>query len=730
MSDTMKTRYEIELSIEGTDKLNSQVDRIDRALLDVSKNAKSLNFKDALEGVKALEQQMAELSSSEEDCTAGWSEFEKASTKAYAELERAAVRLNHSISESGRLQRERIAELEKEKASLDKTAESKARAREIDKEIKELRKQVVSGTDEELQAQLKMNREARGRLKLLQQEAKSQKEQGKQQKTLLQLIKEDLKPLKEKIDLQKEFIKSLRDTESRYNALKRVAKGAMSIGGKALKGAGMVAGAAFAIGGMAVASADKQVTQETEARRMKGGGSLEEKQNTLLELYGKTGADYSTIVDAINRVYSLLGNVSKKELVEAATAEIKMPGAAAILRQQNTEGVKAQDFTAYLNRMRSIQSVTGASTEQIANASSYISNLRQRNFSGASEAELQTLYLALQNSGAYDSEEELQLAFTRFVRKQRDSGENVFALAQKWQNSGEWTKSAYGATDKTQVANTIGNLDFAKMGELNRVKDFNAPQETAAEKTARELRELEVLKDKFLIQVLKAIAPMLEDERLSKLVDSSLKLIQKLADFLIPLIEKLSPYLQKMVDLVIKLADFLLPILDKVLPYVDKVVEYFIKLFDLADDIAEAANQNGKEAQRQADALFNLAGYLADAVKKLTGGETQRQVDAAKEGNAAGMTANSGGGGMKMMADGGLTAMPSICGETAFPEFVIPTDPARRGRAEQIMQTVSQTFNMSGSETTAMSLAQAVRSRQFTYETGRIGMLNRRLGVV
>ena len=31
MSDTMKSRYEIELSIEGTDKLNSQVDRIDRA---------------------------------------------------------------------------------------------------------------------------------------------------------------------------------------------------------------------------------------------------------------------------------------------------------------------------------------------------------------------------------------------------------------------------------------------------------------------------------------------------------------------------------------------------------------------------------------------------------------------------------------------------------------------------------------------------------------------------
>lgn len=705
MSDTMKTRYEVELTIEGTDRLNGQCLEIDRALEAISKNAKSLKFDEALHGVQALENSMRELSESEEDCTKQWAEFDRASNKTYNDLEKEAVRLNFSISEQGKLQRERIKELEQEKAALGSTKEEKARAREIDKEIAGIRKQVVDVSDEELSTMIKQNVQARSHLKLLQQEAKQQKTQGKQQKTLLQLIKEDLKPLQEKLKLQKEFLASLKTQEGRYVALKKAAKGAMSIGGKALKGAGMVAGAALAIGGMAVASADKQVTQETEARRMKGGGSLEEKQNTLLELYGKTGADYSTIVDAINRVYGLLGNVSKSELVEAATAEIKMPGAAAILRQQNTEGVKAQDFTAYLNRMRSIQSVTGASAEQITNASSYISNLRQNNFSNASEAELQTLYLALQNSGAYDSDEELQRAFTRFVRKQRDSGEDVFALAQKWQNSGEWTKSAYGATDKTQVANTIGNLDFAKMGELNRVTDFNAPQETAAEKTARELRELEVYKDKFLIQVLKAIAPMLEGDGLSKLVDSTLKLFQKLAEFFIPLIEKLAPHLQKMVDLVIKLADFLIPILDKVLPYIGKVVDYFIDLFDLASDIAASVAKQNEQ-------------------------QTQRQAKAAQEGNVAGMIAYSGGGGMKMMADGGLTAMPSICGETAFPEFVIPTDPARRGRAEQIMQTVSQTFNMSGNETTAMSLAQAVRSRQFAYETARIGMLNRRLGGV
>ena len=675
-----KVSYEISLEIEGADRVNSQVDRIDRALQDVSKNAKSLNFEAANQTLANLERQMNEIAESGGNATKQMEAFDRASGKAYADLERSAVRLNYSISEQGKAQRERIKELEAERNALDKTAEGKVRAREIDKEIKDLRRQVVDVSDDELNMMIKQNVQARARIKLMQQTLKSQKTEQKQQKTLKQLIAEDLKPLKEKIAAQKEFIKSLSTTEGRYLALKKAAKGARSIGGKALKGAGMVAGAAMAIGSMAVASADKQVTQETEARRMKGGGSLKEKQNTLLELYGKTGADYSTIVDAINRVYGLLGNVSKKELVEAATAEIKMPGAAAILRQQNTEGVKAQDFTAYLNRMRSIQRVTGASTEQITNASSYISNLRQSNFSGASEAELQTLYLALQNSGAYDSEEELQRAFTRFVRKQRDSGENVFALAQKWQNSGEWTKSAYGATDKTQIANTIGNLDFAKMGEMNRIKDFNAPQETAAESTAREMREMETLKDKFLIGILKAIRPLLEGDGLKNLVESALKLIQKLSEFLIPILEKL-------------------------LPHVNTIINKLLGIFGIVGDMVKAV---GKQNER----------------------ETQRQVKAAQERSVAGMMVYSGGGGMKMMADGGLTAMPSICGETAFPEFVIPTDPARRGRAEQIMQTVSQTFNMGGSETTAMSLAQAVRSRQFTYETGRIGMLNRRLGVV
>ena len=676
-----KTVYQISLEIENTDKVSASIDSIDRKLYGITKNAKSMNFKDALEGVKALEQQMAELSSSEEDCTAEWERFDKVSNKAYLELERQAVRLNHALSTQGSEQRARIAELEKEKASLDKTAESKARAKEIDKEIKELRKEVVSGTDEELQAQLKMNREARGRLKLMQQESKAQKAQGKQQKTLAQLIKEDLKPLRDKLKLQQEFIKSLRTTEGRYNALKKAAKGAMSVGGAALKGAGAVAGGLMAIGGMAVASANKFVDREREADRLKISGSRDDKVAMIGDLYAKTGADDTSIVDAINRVYTVLGNISRDEIIEAATAEIKMPGAAALFRQQNTNPVSAKDFTAYFNRLRGIQGATGATREQITSSSDYIANLRQSSFTNASETDLQSLYLALQNSGAFDTDEELQRAFTSFVRKQKDSGVDVFTLAKQWQDNGNWTRTAYGNTNKTQAANALQNVDFVRLGELSKVADYDAPQETASEKSARQMRTLETLKDKLLVQVLQTIQETFEGKEgeLKSLISGALDLIKMMVEFFVPILKKIMPYVEKLIR----------AILDK---------------------------------------IGALAEYT-EAIKKQNEKQTERQVEAAQNKSTAATIAYRGGLDHAMkFANGGITSLPSICGEAGFPEAVIPLDPSRSGRAAQVMQQVSQTFNMGSNESNVMSMASALRSASWAYESGRISELNRRRG--
>ena len=674
-----KTSYIVSLEIENSDRVNSAVDRIDRALQDVSKNAKSLNFEAANQTLADLERQMNELAESGEDVTEQMEAFDRASNKAYTELERAAVRLNHSISESGRLQRERIKELEAERATLDKTVEGKARAREIDKDLKDLRRQVVDVSDDELSAMIKQNVQARARLKLLQQEAKNQKTQGKQQKTLLQLIKEDLKPLKEKIALQKEFIKSLRTTEGRFAALKRVAKGAMSVGGAALKGAGAVAGGLMAIGGMAVASANKFVDREREADRLKISGSRDDKVNLIGDLYAKTGADDTSIVDAINRVYTVLGNISREEIIEAATAEIRMPGAAALFRQQNTGPVSAKDFTAYFNRLRGIQGATGATREQITSSSDYIANLRQSSFTNASETDLQSLYLALQNSGAFDTDEELQRAFTSFVRKQKDSGVDVFTLAKQWQDNGNWTRTAEGNTNRTQAANAIKNLDFARMGELSRVTDYQAPQETASEATARQMRQLEALKDKLLIQVLETIQSTFKEEELKSFISGAVELIKLMVEFFVPIIKKIAPYVEKLVRAILE------------------------KIGALAEYTEAIKKQNEKQAERQAEA-------------------------AKSKSPAAIIAARSGLDHAMKFANGGITSIPSICGEAGFPEAVIPLDPSRSGRAAQIMQQVSQTFNMGSNESNVMSMASALRSASWAYESGRISALSRRRG--
>ena len=679
MSDTMKSRYEIELAIEGTDKLNSQVDRIDRALQDVSKNAKSLNFEAANQTLADLERQMNELAESGEDATEQMEAFDRASNKAYTELERAAVRLNHSIIDQGKAQRERIKELEQEKAALDKTVEGKARAREIDKELKDLRKQVVDVSDDELSAMIKQNVQARARIKLMQQTAKQQKTEQKQQKTLLQLIKEDLKPLQEKLKLQKEFLASLKTQEGRYLALKRVAKGAMSVGGAALKGAGAVAGGLMAIGGMAVASANKFVDREREADRLKVSGSREDKVNLIGDLYAKTGADDTFIVDAINRVYTVLGNISREEIIEAATAEIRMPGAAALFRQQNTGPVSAKDFTAYFNRLRGIQGATGATREQITASSDYIANLRQSSFTNASETDLQSLYLALQNSGAFDTDEELQRAFASFVRKQKDSGVDVFTLAKQWQDNGNWTRTAEGNTNKTQAANAIKNLDFARMGVLSKVADYNAPQETASEKTARQMRQLETLKDKLLIQVLESIQETLKEEDLKALISGALDLIKLLVKFLVPVIRE-------------------------IMPYINKLIRFIIERIGALAEYTEAIKEQNKK-------------------------QAERQVEAAQNKSVAATVAYRGGLDHAMkFANGGITSLPSICGEAGFPEAVIPLDPSRSGRAAQIMQQVSQTFNMGSNESNVMSMASALRSASWAYESGRISALSRRRG--
>ncbi len=670
-NNTLKTNYEISLSIENGDKVKSTINSMDKTLRGMSDSAKSLDFDAAEKSAKDLANQIHAMATSGEDATEQMEAFGRASTKAYKDLDQAAVKLNYSLSEQGKAQRERIRELEAEKAALDKSVEGKARAKAIDAELKALRKDVVVATDAELKSMLKANTQARARLKIAQQEAKQYKLQNKEQKILGKQIKSDLKPLQDKVKAMKDFAASLKTVEGRYNAIKSAAKKAFSVGKGMLKAGGVIVGGAMALASSGAQAAAQQVDRAREATRIRATGmSQEQKEALLSEVYIDTGADASTIVDAINRVISILGpNAKRGEISRAVEAEIRYPGASAMFMQDTENPIKSSDFAVYQNRMKAIQGVTGATQEQVQASTQKIANLKQGSFSKASMTELQAVYLGLQGSGAFDSQEELDRAFDAFVKSQSRGDKSVFDAFYSF----DWAK--YGTTDtnRYQIENAMRSMQWGALDAAAHSKSTDL-QFTAAEETASKMRHMEEVKNRLLIKVMEALAPLIDKikpETISRFFESAIRLVIKIT----PLIERI----------VGKISDTL----------------------DTADDIMESVEKgNYREAAAK--------GFLA--IPGMSGLVSLLVDHFAKDDK------NPNG-----YANGGIASVPSIFGE-AGPEMAIPLDPARSGRAQQLVGYVNNIFNMSGNETTSMSLANALSSRDFVFQSGRMDRLNRRMG--
>ena len=677
MASDLQTRYEIELSIKGSDAVRSQCSDIDRALEAISKNARSLKFEDAAKGVKDLEGYMNGLLESEEDCTAQWSEFERASKKAYNDLEKEAVKLNYSMSEAGKQQRERLKELEAEKATLGQTKEEKARGREIDKEIKEIRKQVVDASDDELSTMQRANVQARARLKMMRNEAKQRKTAKQEQKTLTQLIKDDLKPLRDKLKAMQDFAKSLKTVEGRYAAVKKVAKGAFSVGKTAVKGVGVAAGAVLAGVGAVLSSADNLVDRENAVRRIKAGETMEDRNELLKQTFLEAGGSNDEIVEALNRVYSMMPKEKDLDkLKQAAAVEIKFPGVTEQLRQQNNgKAITVNDYIAYGNRQRAMQKYTGASAEQIESASSYIANLPQRYFKNAATEDVKAVYLALQNSGAFTEESELRTTFERFMRYQSETNRNIFTVAQEWQEKGRdggWASGVWKAGDKTQVGNVINSIDFKQMGTESRIIDLTT-HETAAESTAKTARRVSLMKDEILLSLLEAVEPLMPV--LGDLFKRVMKLIQS---------ETFQNLLKSVTDII------------------ERVLKAVIQLIDIMEPVATALGGGLVKGVR------DFGNFLSSGLDMLFGNP-----DEGVSGQAR--------------ANGGLTMFPSVFGE-AGAEMAVPLSPERAGRGMQLTQELVQHFHMSGNETTTASLAAALSSRDWAYQSGRLASINRRMG--
>lgn len=669
MADKPLSKYTIELEID--DKTRSEVAQIQKSFMKLGDSTRNVDFTKGMdESVKQaydLISKIQDISKAEGDNTKQIEAYNKAANKTIQDLEKQATQINYSLSEQGKRQRERIKELQQELKALDGQKDKKDEIKKKESELKELRKFVIDASDDELENVLKQNKEIRAKLKLSQNDAKSQTSIGK-------LMKADIKMMSERLKEQLKFINALKTTEGRYKAIKKAAetagKAALTIGKGAAKVGAAAIGGALAIGGAAIASANTQVEREKEANRIKVGGSIDEKQDLLGRLYIQTGADYTSIVDAINRVQNVIGSSSIKDIEQAAAAEIRMPGAAAMFMQQNTGAVAASDFSKYLNRMKAIQQATGASVEQITSASSFISNVRQSSFSNASMTDLQTLYLTLQNSGMFDTEDELQNAFNRFVREQKSSKKGVFELAKDY----DFTKGIYSAQNRTQAINAAKNINWEAVEAASKESSTETKM-SAAEQTAMKMREMEETKNKILMKVLEAIYPIIDKLDISALqgiFNGLIDLVSKVVPPLIKILNAISPYIEQLVT-------FLSDTIGKIISVVETLINWIMN---------------------------------SDLAKWFTG---------TKEGG------ESTTGVLPQKANGGIVTMPSLVGE-AGAEMVIPLDYSRQARSNNIIQNLSQNFNMSGNETTTLSLMQAVKTRDFSRAMASNEYINRRLG--
>lgn len=660
------SKYTIELDFEPGEKIRESIDGIERELKAIGDSAKEglgKAIEDAGKSAEDLVARMSDLAKEGKLSARELEAFNKSSAKAISSLEKQATMLRFSLSEQGKAQRERLGQIKAELDTIQRIGGDKKRQKALEAEMKALQKDVIEGTDEQLEASLKLNKSIRARLTLAKMELKAETAQVKTEKTLASLVKDDLKTIKEKIKAQLDFIKSLKKTEVAYKGIKK-------LGGTAIKGAAIgataLAGGALALGAMAVGNANAQVEREREANRIKADLTKDEKQELISELYISTGRDATSIVDAVNRVASVLGTAGNfNSLREATVQELRYPGTTAILRQQNTGTITANDYTRYGNRLRAIQSATGATVDQIQESSSKVANMRQSNFGKATEAEVQAIHLALANSGAYDSQEEADRAFDLFMRAYNKSAEdNILEFAKTYFDDAKTaTRGVYGATNKQQAITALRNLDWYAVKNAV-ATDENTTKMSAAETTAMKMRAFEEKKNKLLMRLVEAIAPAFE-----KIDDATLdafcKAIAELAEILIPFIT------------------------DVVIPGIKFLME-----------------KGAGAVSFLADAGSWLAGKVSGAVSWFTGDSSDST---------------------PQRANGGLASMPSICGE-AGPEMVVPLDYSRHARGVQLTEQLTQHFHMSGNQTTALSLSQAVKSRDFTRAMVNNSWLAGRLG--
>lgn len=550
---------------------------------------------------------------------------------------------------------------------------------------------------------------------------------------------------------------------------KKVGSAGLKAGKVALKGIGMAGMAVGALGGAAIAATGDQVEKEKALKSLKSGIDP-----TIADrVYVQTGADYNSIVSAINA----LSKVTKDsgQLIQGAVLEIQNPGIGKMLLSTSMSGTG--NLGNLKNHIDQIKKQTGS--QDLTQALEASTKSRAVTKGRVSQTEYIQAYAALEAQGL--DEETISRIINKVSAQKGDFIENL----------NKTNLSRYGKDAQERVRLSKANLGLEKLND-------EAVEKTSAEKIQEKMRELNLKKDELLIKLL-PIAEKLLSAIKPAIFDKLINVVVKLANAITPALENLLTILEPLIDAVMPVIDDLLtPLLKWYSGIQKKLIENVLKpvlewlkttgvpaliqVFQaiphlpqiLLDGIKWWWEKIKNFPQTIIDGISSLGGFIKESIIDPIGTKISEAweglkswvlekwenvktffnglldikdkiVEAIKEATidkvtgfasnvADGITGaldtvankvkaaqdnvakfyKDPGSLLGLNAQGGIVNSPSICGE-AGPELVLPLDNSRSGRASQIINNfnTNQNFNMTNNQTTPLAFAQAVGMNKF-----------------
>ena len=518
---------------------------------------------------------------------------------------------------------------------------------------------------------------------------------------------------------------------------KKVGSAGLKAGKVALKGLGMAGMAVGALGGAAIAAAGDRVEKEKALKSLKSGIDP-----TIADrVYTQTGADYTTIVSAINA----LSKVTKDngQLIQGAVLEIQNPGIGKMLLSESTE--TGSNISKLKNHIDQIKKQTGS--QDLTAALEASTKSRAVTKGRVSQSEYIQAYAALEAQGL-DEE-----TINRVIRKVSNQKGNFI------ENLNKTNLSRYGKDAQERI-----RLGKANLG-LEKLNDDDAVEKTPAEKIQEKMRELNLKKDELLVKLL-PIAEKLLSAIKPAIFDKLIAVVVKLANAITPALENLLTVLEPLIDAVMPVIDELLaPLLKWYSGFQKKLIENVLKpvlewlkttgvpaliqvfqaiphlpqmLFDGIkwwwEKIKNFPSAIGTTVSEAWESLKSWAIEKWNAIKKWVDDKWNLIKDKFTEfkNTIINLPSEIGNKIVNFLrpfssdddtvkpiivgaaAQGGIVNSPTIAGE-AGPELILPLDNSRSGRASQIINNfnTNQNFNMTNNQTTPLAFAQAVGMNKF-----------------